>query len=135
MTEAMGTYKLNGSYEAYRDGVRFGPWVKGDLVNLDEADAEWVERDSPGVLGKVADKKAPDAPGVPVPAAGARPRVGGDPERAEVAAVAQERVHAEARERQAPAAEPVDDEGQDEGQDEVPVRQPRRGRGGANRAG
>jgi hypothetical protein len=113
----MGTWKLNHAYESYRDGIRFGPWAKGDLVNLDDADAAWVERDSAGALSKVDDKKVPEGPAVPVPAAGARPRVGGDPDRADAATAAQERVHADARARQA-----VDELQED---DEEPARQHR----------
>lgn len=101
----MATYKLNHAYEAYRDGTRFGPWAKGDLVNLDADDAAWVERDSAGALSKVDDKKPTEGPAGPVPAAGARPRVGGDPDRTDVAAAAQERVHADARARQAVPAD------------------------------
>lgn len=88
----MPTYVFNWSYEAYRDGTRYGPWESGAVVHLDAPDADWVERDSPGALSKV--DAAADAAN-PVPALGARPRVNGDPDRADVAAEAQERVHAE----------------------------------------
>lgn len=118
----MPTYKLNHAYESYRDGVRFGPWQAGEVVNLDVDDAEWVERDSPGAL-KVAAHAVVSGPGGPVPAAGSRPRVGGDPELDDAAAVAQERVHAEAVARQAPPpdageVEPAEGDGDDQADDE-----------------
>ncbi len=46
----MARYQVNHSYSAYRDGTSLGPWVEGDVVELDDGDAEWVERDSPGAL-------------------------------------------------------------------------------------
>lgn len=39
-------YRVN---RAYASG-RFGPWGKGQVVELNELDAAWVNRDSPGVL-------------------------------------------------------------------------------------
>ncbi len=109
----MATYEVKHSYEAYRDGLRFGPWVEGDVVSLDDADAAWIERDSAGVLARVKDQES-TGPAVPVPAGGARPRVGGDPGLAEAAAFAQERVHAESVARQKSDADTVDDEDQDD---------------------
>lgn len=46
----MPQYVINHSYRASRDGQPIGPWSAGDTVELSEADAEWLERDSPGVL-------------------------------------------------------------------------------------
>lgn len=46
----MPTYRVNHSYSALRDGVRFGPYEQGTTVQLEEADAEWINRDSPGTL-------------------------------------------------------------------------------------
>lgn len=151
----MPTYTLNHAYEAYRDGTRFGPWQAGDVVNLDLADAEWVERDSAGALSVVA-YQGPTGPASPVAAAGARPRVGGDPELAEAAAAAQERVHAEAVARkgpppdapaedveEAPPAEgdddpaddgPAEDEQQEDGKRQQKPARNRQHRGGANRS-
>lgn len=126
----MPTYRLNHAYEAYRDGRRFGPWAKGDTVNLDTADAQWVERDSAGALSEVAEQK-PSGPAEPVPAAGASPRVGGDPGRVAAAKVAQERVHAEAQARQTPV-EP-EEEPEDEGERAKPAGRNRQHRGGRNR--
>lgn len=48
----MSTYELNHTYAASRDGRRFGPWAAGEVVDLDPADAEWIERDSPGALAE-----------------------------------------------------------------------------------
>lgn len=134
----MPTYKLNHGYEAYRDGQRFGPWAAGDTVNLDVADADWVERDSPGAL-TVAAHEVRSGPAEPVPAAGARPRVGGDPELAEAAAVAQERVHAEAAARGKPDEPAVegDDQADEDEADPKRAKRPardRQHRGGSNRS-
>jgi len=43
-------YEVGHRYTASRDGKTFGPWEQGDVVALDQPDAEWVERDSPGTL-------------------------------------------------------------------------------------
>lgn len=52
----MTAYLVRHSYGASRDGRRFGPWVEGEVVDLDLADAEWVDRDSPGALALVDDE-------------------------------------------------------------------------------
>lgn len=46
----MPTYAVNHRYSAFRDGAQFGPYEPGTFVELSEADAEWVNRDSPGTL-------------------------------------------------------------------------------------
>jgi len=46
----MPRYEVRHAYQASRDGRQFGPWVAGDTVELEAADAEWVDRDSPGCL-------------------------------------------------------------------------------------
>ena len=53
----MSAYKLNHGYTSRRDGQTFGPWEKGEVVELDQADAEWIERDSPGALSPVDEPK------------------------------------------------------------------------------
>ncbi|WP_330438814.1 hypothetical protein OHB44_27985 [Micromonospora sp. NBC_00821] len=53
-------YKVNHSYSAFRDGQRFGPWVADEVVELDPADAGWVERDSPGALAEVKPEPEPE---------------------------------------------------------------------------
>lgn len=94
----MGTYEFQGSYEAFRDGRRFGPWVEGDVVQLDPADAEWIQRDSPGVLAEHGDATELAAP--PATASGARPRVSGNPADADALAHAKELADAESVFRQ-----------------------------------
>lgn len=46
----MPRYEVRHAYRSARDGRQFGPWVAGDVVELDAADAEWLLRDSPGCL-------------------------------------------------------------------------------------
>lgn len=94
----MATYEFQGNYESFRDGRRFGPWTEGDIVQLDPADAEWIERDSPGVLAEHGDDSDLAAP--PSVAGGARPRHSGDPDRADAAAETKERLDAESVFRQ-----------------------------------
>ena len=50
----MGAYAVNHRYTSYRDGKLFGPFEPGTTVELEEADAEWVNRDSPGCLTDIA---------------------------------------------------------------------------------
>lgn len=94
----MATYEFQGNYEAFRDGRRFGPWTEGDVVQLDAADAEWIERDSPGIVSKVGSDSDLAAP--PAPGGGARPRVNGDPDRRDVVDAVKERLDAESVFRQ-----------------------------------
>lgn len=54
----MPGYQVNHKYAATRDGRRFGPWQAGEVVDLEPADAEWVERDSPGALSEVKASKS-----------------------------------------------------------------------------
>lgn len=46
----MGTYRVTRRYTSRRDGQTFGPWEAGTTIELSDADAEWLERDSPGLL-------------------------------------------------------------------------------------
>jgi hypothetical protein len=46
----MPAYKVTGRYTARCDGQTFGPWVGGETVELSEAEAAWINRDSDGVL-------------------------------------------------------------------------------------
>lgn len=48
----MGDYTVQHNYRSTRDGQEYGPWVAGDVVQLDRADADWVNRDSPGCLAE-----------------------------------------------------------------------------------
>lgn len=70
----MPDYTIRHRYHAYRDGQQYGPWVEGDRVQLAEADADWVNRDSPGALVEI-EAKAPAKPPAEekAPAAGKPP--------------------------------------------------------------
>ena len=46
----MAAFTVQHRYAAFRDGQQVGPWAKGDRVELEQADADWVNRDSPGCL-------------------------------------------------------------------------------------
>jgi hypothetical protein len=43
-------YVVQHRYSAYRDGRRFGPWEGGETVDLEEVDADWINRDSAGCV-------------------------------------------------------------------------------------
>jgi hypothetical protein len=58
----MPTYTVNHAYRALRDGAVFGPYEPGTTVELSDADAEWVNRDSPGCLTEAATAKAKAEP-------------------------------------------------------------------------
>lgn len=57
----MPKYTVNRRYFSRRDGITFGPYAEGDVVELDPHDAEWLNRDSPGVVTEVAAGAAPAA--------------------------------------------------------------------------
>lgn len=59
----MGRWTVQHAYTARRDGTTFGPWAAGDVVDLDLADAGWVNRDSPGCLKVIVGEAGP----APVP--------------------------------------------------------------------
>lgn len=65
----MAQYQLTRSYSSRRDGRTFGPWAAGDVVDLDQADAEWIGRDSPGALTPAAAEPDPE----PEPERAAKP--------------------------------------------------------------
>lgn len=46
----MARYEVVHAYRSSRDGQQYGPWQPGEFVELSVADAEWVNRDSPGCL-------------------------------------------------------------------------------------
>jgi hypothetical protein len=46
----MPLFKVESSYSSYHDGRQFGPYEPGEVVELEQADAEWVNRDAPGTL-------------------------------------------------------------------------------------
>lgn len=49
----MPAYTVNHGYRSYRDGIQYGPYEAGTVIELTEADAEWLNRDSPGALTPV----------------------------------------------------------------------------------
>lgn len=61
----MPRYAVTQNYSAERVGhdlVQFGPWSKGDEVEVDEADAEWINADSAGTLKPAAKSSKAAAP-------------------------------------------------------------------------
>lgn len=54
----MPAYEVKHGYRSRRDGQDYGPWEAGQTVELTEADAEWVNRDSPGCLAEAEPAKA-----------------------------------------------------------------------------
>ena len=52
-----GKYKVNWYYVSGAGG----PWLEGDVVELEEEKAEHINRDSPGVLEPVKGKKSTKA--------------------------------------------------------------------------
>ena len=60
----MPRYTVNQNYRAERSDATltvFGPWAAGDVVEVDEADAEWVNADSAGTLSPAPAKAKPAA--------------------------------------------------------------------------
>lgn len=72
----MGDYTVQHSYRSTRDGQEFGPWVAGDVVQLGRADAEWVNRDSPGCLATVVEAEPAPTKRQAPPAANRQHRAG-----------------------------------------------------------
>jgi hypothetical protein len=56
----MGRYTVGQSYSSWRDGDQYGPWEAGTEIELDDADAAWVERDAPGTLTPVVAQPDPE---------------------------------------------------------------------------
>lgn len=57
----MSRYRVSHVYAAYRDGQHYGPWTPGEVVELDQELAEWVNRDSPNTLSPVVEEEKPAA--------------------------------------------------------------------------
>ena len=57
----MPQYVIGHAYKAMRDGQALGPWRSGECVELSEADAAWLNIDSPGVVVAVVVEIAPPA--------------------------------------------------------------------------
>lgn len=81
----MPDYTVNHAYRSFSDGVQHGPYEQGTVVQLAQADAEWVNRDSPGCLTEVGAMPAKPAKAVEpeqAPASETRPLKGGRNRRA-----------------------------------------------------
>lgn len=63
----MALYVVNRRYSATRDGQRFGSWPVGSEVDLPAADADWINRDSPGTLSPPTAAQGPESEPVTVP--------------------------------------------------------------------
>lgn len=51
----MPEFTVRHAYASNHNGRRFGPWAEGDVIDLDAVDAEWLNRDSEGVLCPVGE--------------------------------------------------------------------------------
>ncbi|UVS81840.1 SAP domain-containing protein [Actinokineospora sp. UTMC 2448] len=108
-------YTIQHPYKAYRDGRLFGPWDQGDVVDLDDADAAWIERDSPGVFAEDVDETADQQPapsGPPIPERQGEPIVDqGDrePPAPDYEAMDYRELQALAKQRELPASGSKDD--------------------------
>lgn len=60
-------YEVQHPYHSV--GAQLGPWKAGEVIELDPAVAEWVNRDSPGCLAPPAPPAAEPAPERQKPAA------------------------------------------------------------------
>lgn len=69
-------YRVEHRYHAVDNGAHVGPWVGGELVDLDEERAAWVNRDSPGTLAPVAVEQADQSGEGEAGESPARPRSG-----------------------------------------------------------
>ncbi|NMO52023.1 hypothetical protein HH310_12550 [Actinoplanes sp. TBRC 11911] len=70
----MARYQVAHKYRSTRDGQQFGPYLVGDVVELSDEDAAWVNRDSPGCLeAEKPAKPEPDPDPEPDPADDAEP--------------------------------------------------------------
>lgn len=69
------TYRATRTYSAtLRNGKSRVSVTEGDYIELDEADADFIERDSPGVLTP-ADAADSDQPAEPTPTSTHKPGV------------------------------------------------------------
>lgn len=80
----MPRFEVRHAYRSSRDGQQYGPWTAGETVELSDADADWVNRDSPGCLlaaGGIIESPvltaSPDGPERMKPAAADRQHRGG----------------------------------------------------------
>lgn len=52
----MPRYTIQRSYASAHNTKVYGPWEAGEVIELEQHIAEWVDRDSPGVLAPVVDE-------------------------------------------------------------------------------
>jgi hypothetical protein len=57
----MPRYVVQHGYSSWRDGVPWGRWEAGQVIDLREVDADWVNTDSPGCLAVEAQPQPADA--------------------------------------------------------------------------
>ena len=69
----MAEYTFGWAYTARRDGITFGPYEAGQVTELDDADAEWINRDSPGILDQPEPEPEPERQAEPKPNRQAKP--------------------------------------------------------------
>lgn len=50
-------FKLTRDYTAVCDGRQYGPWPAGQLVELEADESAWIERDSPGALLDLGERR------------------------------------------------------------------------------
>lgn len=55
----MAAYRVHHVYYSFRDGVHYGPWTPGEIVDLEPETAEWMNRDSEGVVELVVREQPP----------------------------------------------------------------------------
>jgi hypothetical protein len=66
----MGLYRVNHNYAAASGEKTFGPWDEGVDIEVDDADATWINTDSPDTLTALgAPEGAIDGAGAPSPTA------------------------------------------------------------------
>ena len=49
----MPKFTVTRVYAAFRDGTHYGPYTPGEELELDQELADWMNRDSPGLLEEV----------------------------------------------------------------------------------
>lgn len=76
----MPLYVAQHRYAASRDGRKYGPFVKGERVELTEGEAAWINVDSPGALALFEPDAGPPPQPEPAAEAEAEAEPDGEPE-------------------------------------------------------
>jgi len=76
----MGRYIVKRRYSARGPRAQLGPWPIGVEVDMSTEDAEWVNRDSPGVLEPVVVEPVEPGDAEPVGEPPAEPEPGVEPD-------------------------------------------------------